>query len=253
MDPSILAALTSYVPVAVAIGFVAFSYFIITLDRQRATSPSKDDTQVGIKLVLYGLVIAGVGLAASGLDQLLGYMLGGFKGGSMPIRFALPSIIVGAVVVLIMWLVLMPKTNAATHRQPERYALGLLALVYGALAIAGINQVLTGVFTEASWQITSRGLSSTLVFGAIGFLALIMLGSRSGWAGPQPPARMPGPGPQGQSGGYPPQGGGYPPQGGYGQGGGYNPQGGGYPPQGGGYPPQGGGYGQGGGGYPPPA
>jgi hypothetical protein len=236
-DPSVLSA----------IGFVAASYFIITLDRQRANSPSKDDTQVGIKLILWGLIIAGIGMAASGVAMLLAFVLGGFKGEFMIVRLALSPIVVGAGVVVVMRLVLMPKTNNATMKQPERYALGMLGLYYGVLAIGAVRRLLEGVFASGSWGDISGSLTALVVYGAIGFLAILMLGAKSGWTGPAP--RLPQQGYPPQGGGYPPQGGGYPPQGG-----GYPPQGGGYPPQGGGYPPQGGGYPpQGGGGYPPPA
>lgn len=243
--PSLLSALP-------AIVFVAAAYLIITLDRQRANSPSKDDTQVGIKLVLWGLTIAGVGLASGGLTGFLAHALGGFKGGSGPIKIAMPSIIVGAVTALVMLKVLLPKTNNATARQPERYALGYLAIMYGALALGSLNQVLTGLFASAAWAYTSQAVAGLLVSGAIGFFALLLLGARSGWTGPavpQMPMQQP---PQQGGGGYPPQGGGgYPPQGG----GGYPQGGGGYPQGGGGYPQGGGGYGQGGygqggGGYP---
>ena len=72
----------------IALTFVVASYFMITLDRSRANSPSKDDTQVGIKLVLHGLILAAVILAAAGLDLLAAYVLSGFKGGSGPIKQA---------------------------------------------------------------------------------------------------------------------------------------------------------------------
>ncbi len=248
-----------FVPVAVAIVFVGASYLIITLDRQRANSPSKDDTQVGIKLVLWGLLIAALFMAANGVQGFLAFALGGFKGGSIGVRLALPPILVGGATAAIVAKVLLPRTNNATMKQVERYALGLVGLYFAGQALYGINQVLTGVLAEAPWAMTSSGLATTLVSGAIGFLAIAWLGAKSGWTGIAP--HMPGPPP-----GYPPQGGqGYPPQGGQGyppQGGGYPPQGGGYPPQGGGgyapqggsggYPPQGGGGGGGGGGYPPP-
>lgn len=245
--PSLLSALP-------AILFVAAAYLIITLDRGRENSPSKDDTQVGIKLVLWGLTIAGIGLASGGLTGFLAHALGGFKGGGGPIKIAMPSIIVGAVTALVMLKVLLPKTNNGTARQPERYALGYLSIMYGALALGALNQVLTGLFASAPWAMTSSAVASLLVSGGIGFLSLLILGARSGWAGPavpQMPMQQP---PQQGGGGYPPQGGGYPPQGGgYPQqgGGGYPQQGGGgYPQGGGGYGQGGGGYGQGGGGYP---
>ena len=239
-----------------AIIFVGAGYFFLSLDRHRANSASKDDTQIGLKLVLYGLVLAGISLAAGGVTMLLAFIFGGFKGGSLPIRQALPTIIVGALVVLVIVKALLPRTNAATQKQPERYLLGALGIQYGVFAIIAVNGLLSGLFLEAPWAYTSSSLASVAVSGAIAFLAITRFGALAGWTTPPPAAPM-----------YPPQGGGYPPQGGYPPpGGGYPPpQGGGYPPQGGsgygppqggggGYPPQGGGYGppQGGsGGYPP--
>lgn len=227
-----------------AIVFVGAGYFFISLDRQRETSPSKDDTQVGLKLVLYGLVLAGISIAAGGVTTLLSFIFGGFKGGSLPIRQALPTIIVGALVVVVIAKAMLPRTNAATHKQPERYLLGALGIQYGVVAIIAVNGLLSGLFLEAPWAYTSSNLASVAVSGAIAFLAISRFGSVAGWTAPPPPSPPMQYPPQG--GGYPPQGGGYPP-----------PQGGGYPPpQGGGYPPQGGGYGgpppQGGGGYGPP-
>ena len=81
--PTLLATLPS-------VAFVAAAYFFITLDRQRATSPSKDDTQVGIKLVLFALILAGIGIALGGVNILLSYALSGFKGGAGPIKVAIP-------------------------------------------------------------------------------------------------------------------------------------------------------------------
>ncbi len=244
MDRAIFQIVMQAIPIAIAVLFVGASYFIITLDRTRANSPSKDDTQVGIKLVIWAFIIAGVGLAAAGVDGILSFALGGFKGGSMGIRAALAPIIVGAGVVVLFGIVFLGKTNNATQKQPERYALGVMGFAYGIQAIFELTQVINGVFVSASWGDISGGLAGGLVHGAIGFLAILMLGARSGWTGPAPP-RMPMPGQQPPQ-NYPPQG--YPPQGGYPPpqgGGGYNPQGGGgYPQggQGGGYPPQGGGY-----------
>jgi hypothetical protein len=254
-DPTVMAgALAAFV-------FVGAAYFIITLDRQRANSPSKDDTQIGIKLVLYGLILAGISLAVAGITGFLAFVFSGAKGGSLPIRAAFPPILVGVGVVAAVAKVLLPRTNAATFKQPERYLLGALALQYGVFAILGISGVLNGVFLEYPWIMTSSSLASTIVSAALAFVAINRFGATSGWTMPAPPPPMQYP-PQGgppPGGGYPPQGGGYPPQGGGyppPQGGGYPPpQGGGYPPQGGGpqgggYPPQGGG--PQGGGYPPP-
>jgi len=223
-----------------AAGFIAFSYFLLTLDRGRATSPSKDDTQAGIKVVLFALIIAGVAMTATGLDELLAYALGGFKGGSAPIKHALPTILVGALTIVIAAKAFLPRTNNSAHRQVERYALGLLGFGYAMMALISLDGVLVSLFNDGGWQMTSGSLAGLIVGVAVAGFSIPRFGSLSGWTAPVAPAP-----PMPQQ--YPPQGGGYPPQGG-----GYPPQGGGYPPQGGGYPPQGGGgYPPQGGGYPP--
>jgi len=249
----------------VAIGFVVGSYLVVTIDRGRANSPSKDDTQVGLKIVLYALALAGIGMAAIAVIDLLSFMLGGFKGGSIPIRHAIAPIVVGGGVAFAMGKLLLPRTNTATARQIERFALGALATQYGVIAMIGATGVINGLALDMGWQTTANGLATLAVSGALAFLSISRLGAASSWSMPTPRPAAPSFPPQ-QGGGFPPQqGGGYPPQGGgYGgpQGGGYPPQGGGYGgPQGGGYGgPQGGGYGgpqgggfppQGGGGYPP--
>jgi hypothetical protein len=155
----------------------------------------------------------------------------------------LPPIVVGALTFVVVTKALLPRTNAATQKQPERYFLGALAVQFGIMALADVNQLLEGVFTSSPWGANAMYLAGTIIGGAILFVAVSRFGAISGWTQPvaAPPMAPP---PQ-----YPPQGGGYPPQGG-----GYPPPGGGYPPQGGGgYPPQGGGGypPQGGGGYPP--
>jgi len=229
-----------------AILFVGAAYFLLTLDRQRANSLSKDDTQAGLKIVLFGIVMAGVIMAAGGAQTLLTYVFAGFKGGSGPIKVAIPPIVIGALAVVIVVKAILPRTNAATQRQPERFLLGALAIQFAVLGMISLNGFLTGLFTDVAWGANAGNVAGTVVSAAVLFFALGRFGALSGWTAPVAPPPMQHP-PQG--GGYPPQGGGYPPQGG-----GYPPQGGGYPPQGGGgYPPQGGGGypPQGGGGYPP--
>ncbi len=244
MGRGMAGALEQWLPalqsLALTVPFVAFAYLIIVLDRRRDGSPSKDDTQVGIKLVLYALTLVGIQIAAGGVTELLAYVLGGFKGGAGPIKAALPPILVGGAAAFVMLTMMIPRTNSKTATQVERFAIGLLGVVYGAVAIGQTSFFVTGLFNSLPWMMTSSALASVLVSGAIGFLALNRLGQLSNWSAPQRPAAPMAPA------GYPP-GGGYPGQ----QGGGYPPQGGGYPPQGGGYPPQGGGYPPQGGGYPP--
>ena len=212
-------------PVA-AIGFVLVGYLVITIDRSRISSPSKDDNQVGLKLVLFGLVIAGVQLASSGVAMFLGYALGGFKGGASPVKVALPPMIIGTLIVLGVTRSLMPRTNTNTYRQCERFMLGAVGLEYGVTAIMAANLMLTGLFTDGPWTHTAQAFALTAVNGAVAFLAITRFGAVTGWTMPPPPSPPPPPHPPhgfGPPGGFPPpQGGaGFPPvQGG---GGGYGP------------------------------
>jgi hypothetical protein len=219
---------------ALGIAFAFLALVIITIDRLRSNGTSKDDTQVELKILLYGLALVGVLLAAGGVEQLLSYVLGGFKGGAGPIKIAIPPMLIGGGVGFAIIAMFLPRTNSTAMKHIEMLALLTAGLYFGAQAIAGGDAFLTGLFNSSPWAATSMSFATLLVDGAIGFLALTRLGAMSGWSAPvRPAAPMTPPGYQ-QGGGYPPQGGGYP------------PQGGGYPPQGGGYPPQGGGQG-----YPP--
>ena len=246
-----LPAVIGLVSPFIAILFVAFGYFMITLDRSRAGSTSKDDTQVGIKLVLHGLILMGVMMAAGGVTGLAGYVFSGFKGGSGPIKHAVAPIAVGAITIVLAAKAFLPRTNNSSNHQPERFMLGVLGILYGGFMLVSLNTFIGGLINDVPWEGNAMAFAGTVVSAAVALLGIIRLGSLSGWVAPAPP---PPPPPSQHSGGMPPGGGGYPPQGGGypPQGGGYPPQGGGYPPQGGGYPPQGGGYPpQGGGGYPP--
>jgi len=240
---ALLEKLPSLIGAFAAVLFVGGAYFLLTLDRNRANSPSKDDTQAGLKVVLFGVILAGTVMAATGAHELLTYVFSGFKGGSGPIKQAIPPIVVGALTVVLILKAVLPRTNAATMKQAERYFLGALAIQFAVFGLGSLQGFLSGLFLDMPWIMNASNVSGTVIGAAVLFFSLSRFGSISGWTAPVAPPPMQHP-PQG--GGYPPQGGGYPPQGG-----GYPPQGGGYPPQGGGYPPQGGGYPPQGGGYPP--
>ncbi len=207
--------------------FVALGYFFILLDR-RDDRPSKDDKQVGSKLVLWAFILAGITMVLGGANTLIAFVLGGFKGGFGAIKFSLAGIISGVVIAGAFGLLFLPRTNNATAQQVERFAMGALALGAGLMAIGALNQLIIGLFAGMKWGQMSSSLATLVVHGAAAAFALTRHGAASGWTAPPPRPQMPAPA-------YPQQGGGYPPQGG-----GYPPQGGGYPPQGGGYPPQGG-------------
>jgi hypothetical protein len=238
--------------------FVILGYFFIFWDKRSAESASKDDDQVGIKLVLLFLVVVGISIAAGGLQTLLHYLLSGAKTGTPNLKAGIATVISGGLVVFLVAILLLPRTNSKDYSRATRFACGYLAAVAGVIGAFALNNLVNGLIGGGDWAgMNSAFLAELVVMGGIAFLSLNKFGSLSGWTAPVK-AAMPqqaaggyphqAQAPQ-QSGGmpqgYPPQGGGYPPQGQ--GGGGYPPQGGGgYPPQGGGgYPPQGGG------GYPP--
>jgi hypothetical protein len=251
-------------PTTFALFFVLLGYFAIAIERRREGSTSRDDTQVGLKLVLWALMIYAALEVAEAVEHLLWYVLGGFKGGwkgrvevviddrpqvRPAIREILPHLIAAGGLGAAVFLMLLPRTNNGDKPQIERFALGLVSLVAVIGAVMGVDHFLKAIFMGGKWPGISGAVSELAVWGGLGGFALLRLGQMSGWKVPvrAPKAPMSPP----MTGGYPPQGGGYPPQGGgYPPQGGVPPLGGGYPPQGGGYPPQGG-QGQGGGGWPP--
>jgi peptidoglycan biosynthesis protein MviN/MurJ (putative lipid II flippase) len=212
--------------ITIALAFVAVAYLVITLDRRRDGSPSRDDTQVGIKLVLWAIIAMAVVQAAGGIHQLLAFILGGFKGWKAD---PLATMITGGGIAAVVFLLLLPRTNNLERPQVERYGVGLIGVLAALLATAWLDSFLGTLLAGAKWGTIATGLAGTGVYGGLAVLALFRLGGMSGWraipkAPPmpmQPPMTgqpMPPPGT-----GMPPLGGGYPPQGG-----------GGYPPQGGG-------------------
>ncbi len=225
---------------AILIAFVAVGYTLLTLDRRREGSPNRDDTQIGLKLVLWGVVVAGVMVAAGGLEELLAFVLGGFKGGWKAMRGPIAAVAAGVLPAGAVWKLMLPRCNGAERPQVERLALGLIAVLTAATMMVGLNGFLAALLAGAPWATIASQLAKLGVWGGLGVLAATRLGLMSGWRAmpPRMPMAPPMAPPMQGTPGMPPLGGGYPPQGGY-----PPPQGGGYPPQGGGYPPQGGGGG----------
>ena len=188
----------SYIPAVVAVGFVVLAYFFIALERGRG---GHDDAQAGLKLVLWSIVLAGVQHAAAGATELLGYVLGGFKGGAGPIREALPPMLVGGGAAFAIIKFLLPRTNSATAKRPERLALGALGTIHGAIALVGVSGFVSGIFKSAAWSQTSSAMAAAIVSLAVAYVAVTRLGAQSGWSMMSPP-----PG----GGGYPPAGPGFP-------------------------------------------
>src|SRR5215813_1478186 len=105
--------------IGVAIGYAFLALIVITLDRFRANSPSKDDNQVELKILLYGLALAALFLGADGVHGLLAFMLGGFKGGGDMIKPLVAPIIIGGGAFAVIWAALLPRTNTAAARNAE--------------------------------------------------------------------------------------------------------------------------------------
>jgi hypothetical protein len=239
-----------YYVVGLALIWAAGTFFYQFWDRRSADSAIKDDNQVGLKIALFSFLIFCVGLAAIGLEGILGYLLAGAKN-TPAIKQGLGNLLSGGALFGATFLLLVPRTNTKDYPQTERYAVGFVAIVGGLWAFASFAGLLDALFLGANWKaVSSAQFAALIVAGALTFVALMRLGQMSGWTAP---ARMPSAPP-----GFPPAGGGgggyqqpgYPQQQGYPQQGGYQQPG--YPPQGG-YPPAGGGYPpQGGGGLPPP-
>jgi hypothetical protein len=234
--------------------FVLFGYWFLCFWDRRDDRPSKDDKQLGTKLILWGFIIAGASMVIISAFGLIWFVFGGFKGGFAAIKGALAGIVSGGVIAGAFGLLFLPRTNNATQPQIERFAMGFFGMGNAVAAAVALTALIDSIFFAKGWRSDiSRNLSLLAVTGAGAGIALLRHGKLSGWTEPVRPAMPSAPAgyPPQAGGGYPPAGGGYPPA----QGGGYPPQGGGYPQQGGGgYPPQGGGgYPPqgGGGGYPP--
>ncbi len=260
---------------------LAAAYFFLFWERRGDDSPNKDDTQVGLKLLVYMMMIFGLALAAGGLTRVLYYLLGGAKP-SIIIKGALGTLITGVAMFAAMYWWFFPRTNAGQYTKIERFAVGWVAGVAGVITILALESLLSGLFTGLAWKPSQNAssmpnaanLAELIVFGGLAFLSLTRFGAMSGWVAPvrqprlpagfqqqqgygQPAMQQPAYGQPAHPGeGYPPQsnaplGGGAPPAGSAPQQG-FPPQGGSAPQQGGGgFPPQSGGAPQQGGGFPP--
>lgn len=223
MSKQIMATVVS--PLFVVPLFVLIAYVVLTFERRREGSPTRDDGQLGIKVLLFALLAGAVLAAAAGAEALLAFILGGFKGGWSGVRGSLATVLALGGAAVAVYLLLMPRTNHLEKPQVERLAIGMIAAIAGASALTGANVFVGSLLATAPWGEIAAGLASVGVWGGVAVLAIVRLGSMSGWRSvprvPQMPMMQP------------PMMGGQPPQQGM------PPLGGGYPPQGGGgWPPQ---------------
>ncbi len=189
--------------VSMGIAFIAFGYLVVTLDRRREESRSRDDDQVGFKLGLWAILIAAVLTAGEAFGDLLAFALGGFDG-----HWEDPTghLLASAAATVVVAKVFLPKTNNADKPQIERFGLGTIMALAGIRGLIGLDQTLVDTFDADGWTTISKGLSTTLA--AVGLALLIgwRYGALSGArikappkilaAGatpePPPPAVMPG-------------------------------------------------------------
>ena len=80
-----------------AVTLLAGGYLFLFWDRHSDGSANKEDDQVGLKLALYTFLLICLGLAAAGIDGLLGYLLAGAKD-TRTLKSSLGAIIGGALV-----------------------------------------------------------------------------------------------------------------------------------------------------------
>jgi hypothetical protein len=266
--------------IAGSFAVLLLGYFYIFWDRRKDNSLNQGDGQVGIKLVLYTLLLVSLGLAVGAIEEILGYILAAGRNaagekGAGPLKMGIASLVAGGVGVAAILFACLPFTNAREYPQVERFAVGAVALVAGLATVLGLEATLQSFFGKVpGWPAKAHSLASFLVSAGLAGLSIMRFGSLSGWQSPMraglPGAAagyqgqagyqqqvgyqqqgayaggQPGAYPSSQPGAYPQAGYQQPQAGGYQQGGYQQPQAGGSglpSPQGSGYPPsQGGGY-----------
>ena len=218
-------------------------YAVLLYDTRRTGSPAAGDDQLGIKTVAATLVVVGTWVFAEGLSGFLLVILT-FDDFWDKLKAAMPSLLVGALVVMGAGLVLLSRTNAAQYPKAKRLAAGVVALYWGITLVPALVGLLDALLEWPSWRVVATALAAAIDAGVVFLIALAVLGRLSGVKMPERnasggmarPGGMSGPSGMGQPLGgvvqpVPPQGYGGAPAQGYAA-----PQ---PPPGPGGYPPQG--------------
>jgi hypothetical protein len=224
----------------ILVGCFAYLVLAYALLRWEQHKHGEIDRQTGIKVVLYFFLLCGVSIAATGVSEVGWFVVSLSKSGTEALKQGIAHAVAGGVIVWLVYVGWLPRTNRFNHPRAEKLALAYVTTMAGFHAMLSITFFLSSMVLRASWaQVTSAELAKAVVYAALAVWTLRRFGHLSGWAQPvaRPPTQ-PGPGPGGGPGPYP----GAPPYSGPG----------GAPP--GGFPPPGspppGGHGVGGG--PPP-
>jgi hypothetical protein len=158
--------------------------YLFTAWERRREGADDSDTQVGLKLVLYTLMVVALGMAASGLSAAAFWLVSGTQAGFDTLKGGLGSIIAGGGVLVALFLLVLPRTNAATETRSSRFFLGYVAAVSGLIAIASIDSLANSLIYWSDWASVAGPLSSVIVYGGLAFLALNRFGVLSGWTAP---------------------------------------------------------------------
>ncbi|MBK9033095.1 MAG: hypothetical protein IPL61_17805 [Myxococcales bacterium] len=165
--------------------FVFLGYWFVCFWDRREDRPSKGDTQLGTKLILWSLILAAAMMIVLGGLQLVSFILGGFKGGSGVVKSALATIVSGAAIGAPLALLGLPRTNNAAFPQIERFALGLFGFGNAMGAAVSLTMLINAVFFAKGWRANiAPSLSALLVMGAAAGGALWRHGMLSGWSAP---------------------------------------------------------------------
>jgi hypothetical protein len=163
--------------------FVFLGYWFVCFWDRREDRPSKGDTQLGSKLVLWSLILAAATMMVLGGLGLLSYILGGFKGGSGPVKSALATIVSAAAIGAPLALIGLPRTNNAAYPQIERFATGLFGFGNALGAAVALTALINSVFFAKGWRADiAPSLSALLVLGVAAAAALWRHGKLSGWS-----------------------------------------------------------------------
>lgn len=162
-----------------AIPLAFLVYAVLLYDARRAGSPAAGDDQLGIKTVAATLVVVGTWVFAEGLRGFLLVILT-FDDFWDKLKAALPSLLVGAMVVVGAGLVLLSRTNAAQYPKAKRLAAGVVALYWGITLVPALVTLLDALFDWPSWRVVATALATVIQAGVLFVVALAVLGRLSG-------------------------------------------------------------------------
>jgi len=177
--PPALPKLPSLELVWLAIPIALVIYALLLYDTRRAGSPAAGDDQLGIKTVAATLSVVGTMVLAEGLRGFLQVILT-FDDFWDKLKAALPSLLVGTLVVVGTGMALFARTNASQYPKAKRLAAGVVALSAGVALVPALVTFLDAVFEWPSWRAVATALATVIDAGVVFTVALMVLGRLSG-------------------------------------------------------------------------